>query len=297
MNRAQAIVTEAGSITGHMASLAREFNVPTLLNAKGHNRIAWLIKPHRGRHHWAGLRRYRAGAHESFKSAQHPHRRHTRPRHAAPGGRPDHPLHLLDPKSPLFRPESCTTLHDVMRFVHELCYTEMFRISDRASDAGSISCQLKAKLPIDLHLIDLGGGMKDADGPYVYPEQIVFEPLKALLAGMMRPEVHVRGPRPVDVGGFLSVMSQHMLEPPTVQAQRFGERSYGIISDKYLNFSSRVGYHYSVSTPIAARPCPRTTSRSSSRAVLPTKSAANAACAASPKFSDASASPPMCAAT
>ena len=29
-------------------------------------------------------------------------------------------------------------------------------------------------------------------------------------------------------------------------AERFGDRSYAIISDKYLNFSSRVGYHYSV---------------------------------------------------
>jgi len=28
--------------------------------------------------------------------------------------------------------------------------------------------------------------------------------------------------------------------------ERFGDRSYAIISDKYLNFSSRVGYHYSV---------------------------------------------------
>ena len=29
-------------------------------------------------------------------------------------------------------------------------------------------------------------------------------------------------------------------------AERFGDRSFAIISDKYLNFSSRVGYHYSV---------------------------------------------------
>jgi pyruvate,water dikinase len=29
-------------------------------------------------------------------------------------------------------------------------------------------------------------------------------------------------------------------------SERFGDRSYAIISDKYLNFSSRVGYHYSV---------------------------------------------------
>jgi len=247
MNRAQAIVTEAGSITGHMASLAREFNLPTLLNAKqATTKIAsgqtLTVDAITGRI-YAGV----VAELMSFKSSRHIAIADT-PVHAILRQVADQiiPLHLLDPKSPLFKPESCTTLHDVMRFVHELCYTEMFRISDRASDAGAISCQLKAKLPIDLHLIDIGGGLKDADGPYVYPEQIVSDPLSALLGGMLHPEVHVRGPRPVNMSGFLSVMSQHMLEPPTVQAQRFGERSYGIISDKYLNFSSRVGYHYSV---------------------------------------------------
>jgi len=29
-------------------------------------------------------------------------------------------------------------------------------------------------------------------------------------------------------------------------SERFGDRSYALISDKYVNFSSRVGYHYSV---------------------------------------------------
>jgi pyruvate,water dikinase len=247
MNRAQAIVTEAGSITGHMASLAREFNVPTLLNAKNATR---LIEDGQPLTVDAITGRVYAGEVPELMAYKSPRavRIADTPVHAVLRQVADQiiPLHLLDPKSPVFRPESCTTLHDVMRFVHELCYTEMFRISDRASDAGAVSCQLKAKLPIDLHLIDLGGGLKGVDGPYVYPDQIVSEPLAALLSGMLRPEVHVRGPRPVDVGGFLSVMSQHMLEPPTVQAQRFGERSYGIVSDKYLNFSSRVGYHYSV---------------------------------------------------
>jgi pyruvate,water dikinase len=28
--------------------------------------------------------------------------------------------------------------------------------------------------------------------------------------------------------------------------ERFGERSYALVSDRYMNFSSRVGYHYSV---------------------------------------------------
>ena len=40
-------------------------------------------------------------------------------------------------------------------------------------------------------------------------------------------------------------MREQMLAPPSA-AERFGDRSYAIISDKYLNFSSRVGYHYSI---------------------------------------------------
>ncbi len=36
-----------------------------------------------------------------------------------------------------------------------------------------------------------------------------------------------------------------MLSPNNTE-ERFGDRSYAIISDKYLNFSSRIGYHYSV---------------------------------------------------
>jgi len=37
-----------------------------------------------------------------------------------------------------------------------------------------------------------------------------------------------------------------MLSSPQSAAERFGDRSYALISDRYLNFSSRVGYHYSI---------------------------------------------------
>ena len=40
-------------------------------------------------------------------------------------------------------------------------------------------------------------------------------------------------------------MREQLLAAPNLE-ERFGDRSYAIISDKYLNFSSRVGYHYSV---------------------------------------------------
>jgi pyruvate,water dikinase len=40
-------------------------------------------------------------------------------------------------------------------------------------------------------------------------------------------------------------MREQMMAPPQM-TDRFGERSFAVISDHYLNFSSRVGYHYSV---------------------------------------------------
>ncbi|MEG6505645.1 PEP/pyruvate-binding domain-containing protein [Nitratidesulfovibrio sp. 1201_IL3209] len=247
MQRAQAIVAEAGSITGHMASLAREFGVPTIVNAPGAMAAlpvgtlvtvdAFSCRVYEGRvEELLPLREERAVClrdtpiHNLLKQV------------AALVS----PLNLHDPKSDDFTPAACRTLHDVMRFVHELSYAHMFRLSDTVSDAGAVAVEMKAPVPLDLHVIDLGGGLTGVDGPYAWPEQVVSAPFRALLDGMLDPAVHQRGPRPVDMSGFLSVMSRHMIEPPTMHGQRFGDRSYALVSDKYLNFSSRVGYHYGV---------------------------------------------------
>jgi len=247
MDRAQAIITDAGSVTGHMASLSREFNVPTLLNARDAMRT---LRPGQEVTVDAISGRVYEGCVEELLALR-------RPRQVCLGDTPVHialrrvadhilPLHLVDPKAATFIPRSCTTLHDVMRLVHEFSYTEMFRLSDTATVAGSVAVELKASVPLDLHVIDLGGGLADVDGPYAYPEQVASAPFGALLEGMLDPEVHVRGPRPIDMGGFLSVMGRHMIEPPNMHTERFGDRSYAIVSDKYMNFSSRVGYHYSI---------------------------------------------------
>jgi pyruvate,water dikinase len=63
---------------------------------------------------------------------------------------------------------------------------------------------------------------------------------------MLHEDLRYHKPRPIELGGFLSVMSEQLLSPSHQGNERFGDRSYAIISDKYLNFSSRVGYHYSV---------------------------------------------------
>jgi pyruvate,water dikinase len=248
MPRAQAIVTDSGSISGHMASLAREFGVPTLLNTQTATQalppgLEVTVDAFTGRVYQGRVPELLA---------------HQQARESHLKGTPVYetlnkvagfilPLHLVDPKAPDFSPENCRSLHDLGRLVHELSYTEMFQISDLVSDKTGGAAKLEAPIPLDLYLIDLGGGLTpDAvAAPKVTVAQIASVPLQALLKGMLHEELRGVEPRPIQLSGLLSVMREQMLAAPNIE-ERFGERSYAIISDKYLNFSSRVGYHYSV---------------------------------------------------
>jgi pyruvate,water dikinase len=249
MPKAQAIVTDAGSVTGHMASLAREFGVPSLLGAQT---ATTKIPPGSEITVDAYSGRVYEGKVPELMTIK-------RTRESAIQDTPVYetmrriadwivPLHLVDPKAANFAPEYCKTLHDVMRLVHELSYREMFRTSDLLSDTqGAGALKLVAPIPLDLHIIDLGGGVVEGSEFFgrVRVDQISSVPFKALLKGMLLEELRDRRPRPIDLGGFLSVMREQMLAPNNM-AERFGDRSYAIISDKYVNFSSRIGYHYSV---------------------------------------------------
>ena len=248
MPRAAAVVAEHGSVTGHMASLAREYRLPALMGAA---KATKLLVQGREVTVDAYSGRVYPGRVEALLSAAATEPRglmEGTPVFAALRGLADFlvPLNLTDPKSPQFRPQSCRTVHDIMRYVHEKCYAAMFDISDLASERGNIACKLQANLPLDLHVIDIGGGLDESTGGSrrVGMEQVRSAPFRALLRGMLDERLTSMEPRPVDVGGFFSVMARQMLSPD--HGERFGEKSYAIISDKYLNFSSRVGYHYGV---------------------------------------------------
>lgn len=108
--------------------------------------------------------------------------------------------------------------------------------------------KLEATLPMDIHLIDLGDGIKEdalVRWNRIKIDQIKSIPFIAMLQGMMNRDVFCPEPRPINLSGLFSVMKEQTITPGHV-GQRFGDRSYAIIAEKYLNFSSRVGYHYSV---------------------------------------------------
>ncbi|MBF0112741.1 MAG: phosphoenolpyruvate synthase [Desulfamplus sp.] len=255
MKQCSAIITESGSVSGHMAALAREFNVPTVMGLDAAralqlipNGVEITVDGYSGRV-------YEGIVTELLLAVEK--------KDAHMKGTPVHdtltrvaelmtPLYLINPKAPEFTPLGCKTLHDIARFCHEHSYIEMFNVSDIASKKHKCSFRLSASLPIELHIIDLGSGLRNGEGElsnscgeHIVIDDIVSLPILALLKGMLNKDVNSLEPRPVNFSGLLSVMQEQMLSPGNV-GERFGDRSYAIIADKYLNFSSRVGYHYSV---------------------------------------------------
>ena len=246
MRRAQGIVADHGSVSGHMAALTREFGVPTILGVEGATEaitpgMEVTVDAYSGRV-------YQGRIPELLKLQ--------RPRETHLMGTPVYqtlrriadlvvPLHLLDPQAPTFTPESCQSLHDISRFVHELSYKVMFQVSDHISYEKGGAVKLAAPIPLDLYIVDLGEGLvnRAPRAQRVTVENIASMPFQALLRGMLHEDLRGLEPRPIHLSGLLSVMREQMLSGP---GERFGDRSYAVISAKYLNFSSRVGYHYSI---------------------------------------------------
>jgi pyruvate,water dikinase len=245
MGRAAAIVTDVGSPIGHMASLAREFDVPAIVGLDGATAVlesgsAVTVD--------AGLRKV-------FRSAAPPGTippRARRPLAETPAAAALReiaalvtPLSLTDSAAPGFTPENCRSLHDVTRFVHEKAYGVMFHYGDLAVDDREASKRLDAPLPIAVRIFDLGGGITDKAGAEsVSPAEITSAPMSAFLSGMLEERIRWSEPRPVSLRGFLSVIGESISGPPT-EARQIGRLSYAIVSDRYMNFSTKAGYHFS----------------------------------------------------
>ena len=245
MTRCAAIVTEVGSPTGHMAILAREYGVPAIV---GMTDAARTLRPGEVVTVDAQRRRVMAGAPAYLLGGTLRQERPDSPavRALCSIAPLVTPLHLTNPASPDFAPETCRSLHDMTRFVHEKAFEGMFHFGDAAAADRQHSWRLEAQLPIDIRVFDVGGGVA-ADAPAagrVSPQHILSVPMVAFLDGMLDSRIAWREPRPVSVKGFLSVLGESVAGPPP-DAQQLGRLSYAIVSDRYLNFSTKAGYHFS----------------------------------------------------
>ncbi|MEW6336993.1 MAG: PEP/pyruvate-binding domain-containing protein [Acidobacteriota bacterium] len=253
MTRVAAILTDVGSVTGHMASLTREYGVPTICNLGKATSLPAGTEVTVD----ASLRRVYAGRVEELlvAGASRPRQQRDRPSLAVLERvvqRIAH-LNLTDPSKNSFRAKNCATYHDVVRFCHEMAISEMFNINDVSNlrERGA-AFRLDTDIPLGIYVIDLGGGLALAPGARtVVPEQILSVPMRALWRGITAPGVRWAGARPIDVRGFLSVWANTMVD--SARSERgLGDNSYALVGANYVNFGSRLGYHFTTLESVCA---------------------------------------------
>ncbi len=246
LHRARGMVIDIGSATSHLAILAREYKVPALVDTGVATEV---LQP--GQVITVDATHMRVYAGEVHELLDQAHKRSPSPIISSPIYaklrrvlRWITPLNLVDPKLSDLTPENCKTLHDITRFAHQMGIKEMFDLAEKAGQRDDIhSVKLKTTIPFNLHIIDLGGGIEAGRrAKFVPPEAISSIPMRALWKGISHPDISWAGPIPIDVKGLYAVVSRSLTA--SSDHSDFWSRTFAIISFNYLNYSSRLGYHF-----------------------------------------------------
>ncbi len=245
IGRIRGIITDIGSVTSHMSSVAREFGIPALVDtgiATGSLNNGEVITMS------ATAATVYKGVVESLAKQMRPARNPMvdSPVHCVMRDILDKitPLGLTDPEAPKFTPEGCATYHDIIRYTHEMAVRSMFGISGNAGSSKS-SVELVSNVPLSIRLIDMGGGLKEglaASGP-VTPDSIQSVPMQAVWKGFTHPGVNWEGTMNFGnskLAGLLAVTATSEF------GEQGGGESYALISRDYLNMNARFAYHFAI---------------------------------------------------
>jgi len=244
---AAAVITDVGTATGHLSTIAREYGIPAIVDAKNATQVlkdeqevtvdAEENVVYRGR--VSELLRYQLVQYsKGTETAEFKLLRGLLKRVA--------PLNLRDPGSAHFAAENCLTYHDIIRFAHEKAVAELAEGSHiRPSRQSQRIRELELQIPLDLILIDVGGGLTVSPGSKkARVEEVSSRPLRAILAGLTVEGVWLTEPADMDLDGFMSSATRSMsLAGPSAGGV---EHNLAIISDAYMNLNLHLGYHFNV---------------------------------------------------
>lgn len=243
---ASAVITDLGSPTGHFAAVARDFRVPTIVATGEATKIlAEGVKVtvdaeentiYEGQIN--ELLRYQLLKRSSFEDTSE-FRLLRRILRAVT------PLTLQDPQHPDFTASRCRTYHDIIRFAHEKAVVQLLDIGwVKARGEQPHLRRLDLAIPLDLILIDLGGGFLARPRSKAKLEDVTSLPLRPLLEALTSEGIWETAPADMDLDGFMSSATRSM----TLTAPLAGRptQNLAIVSGEYMHLSLRLGYHFNI---------------------------------------------------
>ncbi|MFH1573862.1 MAG: PEP/pyruvate-binding domain-containing protein [Acidobacteriota bacterium] len=241
MGKIAALVTEVGGVASHMATLAREYRIPTLVGVERAAELPAAIP--------VTVDASAAAIYEGVNPELCAARSKTREmsRDAADLGllmrvldRVSR-LNLVRPADPKFRIENCRTLHDITRFAHQKAMDEMFARAKRLGRKERIGRRLKTELPLEVHIIYVDQELdRMREGRWIHEDSIACIPLRAFWSGV-RKEGKVTGSPPAEANGPFSGLATRASAPDRGE---FIESSYAILGREYMIISLGLGYHF-----------------------------------------------------
>jgi pyruvate,water dikinase len=249
LHKASGLVADIGNTTGHLSIIARELGIPVLVNT--HDSTTHLSNgmtitiDARDEKVYLGKVTELTERNNSSSTTKNTFMKSPMYRIWQKLSKLIIPLNLTEPDSSEFAPENCETLHDVTRFAHEFAMREMFSLYESAHIEDKFSYPLKFSVPLDIQVIDLGNGLKEIKGKHsITPDDVISEPFRYLIKGMTTPGIRWAGPLPIDFRGLTNLLMTNIVDSNRSNRD-LGSKSYAFISDSYLNFFSRLGYHFS----------------------------------------------------
>ena len=239
-----ALLIAEGSPAGHLSALVREFSVPCMYQIEGGAKLlengavvsvdATRRRIYRGSR-WPGVRdRVMTRVTSEKQSA------HSGPLHDLVLE-----LNLTDPFSSSFKAKKCRSIHDVIRFVHEMSVRSMFGFGDTQDRFWKRTTRrLESPLPIKLKLIDLDGSITTGKTE-VSPDNVSSVPFQALWRGVSDPRVKWTRQ---------SIQAIDTMPPDFVEQvmggvkgpRRPSDTNYLIVAADYLNLNARFAFHYAM---------------------------------------------------
>ncbi len=245
IHKAAGFITDVGSTTGHLATVAREFRVPALFKTENGTEV--IADGEEITLDTECLTVYKGIVQELqyYSIQEEPIEEMYEYRLLRRVLKKIEPLNLTDPTADNFTPEGCKTYHDLTRFVHEkavetIIDLNFYHAHHRDSQAG----KLLWDFPLDLILIDVGGGIEGGHAQGIRPQQITSVPMQALLKGMSYPGIWDMAPAGVDFSSFMSSLTRTSSVRAT-SPEDVG-RNLAVVSAEYTNINFRLGYHFTV---------------------------------------------------